>query len=69
MEAETGVLIFEFQRKQIEKIVDHVADINLTYSDIMREYLIREGLSPDNYQKPDHPCMKLLTHYMPKIKI
>lgn len=49
------------------KIVDHVADINLTYSDIAREYLLREGLLADRIIKTGSPMLEVLTHYMPKI--
>ena len=49
------------------KIVDHVADINLTYSDIAREYLLREGLSADRIIKTGSPMFEVISHYMPKI--
>jgi len=49
------------------KIVDHVADINLTYSDIAREYLLREGLPPDRVIKTGSPMFEVLNHYAPKI--
>jgi UDP-N-acetylglucosamine 2-epimerase len=49
------------------KIVDHIADINLTYSDIAREYLLREGLSPDRIIKTGSPMMEVLNFYKPKI--
>lgn len=42
------------------KIVDHTADINLTYSDIAREYLLREGLSPDRVIKTGSPMFEVL---------
>jgi len=42
------------------KIVDHIADINLTYSDIAREYLIREGLPPDRIIKTGSPMFEVL---------
>lgn len=50
------------------KIVDHISDINLTYSDIAREYLLREGLSPDRIIKTGSPMMEVLDYYMPKIQ-
>lgn len=50
------------------KIVDHVSDINLTYSDIAREYLLREGLPPDRIIKTGSPMYEVLHHYMPKIE-
>ena len=49
------------------KIVDHTADINLTYSDIAREYLLREGLPADRIIKNDSPVFEVLTHYRTKI--
>ncbi|MCC2673776.1 MAG: UDP-N-acetylglucosamine 2-epimerase [Ramlibacter sp.] len=45
------------------RIVDHTADINLTYSDIAREYLLREGLPPDRVIKTGSPMFEVLTHY------
>jgi UDP-N-acetylglucosamine 2-epimerase (non-hydrolysing) len=50
------------------KIVDHVSDINLTYSDIAREYLLREGLPPDRVIKTGSPMHEVLHYYMPGIK-
>lgn len=50
------------------KIVDHIADINLTYSSIAREYLLREGLAPDQVIKTGSPMMEVLTYYRPKIE-
>jgi|TARA_E500000318_G_scaffold110971_1_gene127930 UDP-N-acetylglucosamine 2-epimerase (non-hydrolysing) len=50
------------------KIVDHVADINLTYSDIAREYLLREGLSPDRVIKTGSPMFEVLHQFKGKIE-
>jgi len=50
------------------KIVDHIADINLTYSDIAREYLLREGLSADRIIKTGSPMFEVLSHYLERIK-
>lgn len=50
------------------KIVDHISDINLTYSDIAREYLLREGLSADRIIKTGSPMFEVLNHYLPKIE-
>ena len=50
------------------KIVDHIADINLTYSDISREYLIREGISPDQIIKTGSPMFEILNHYSEQIE-
>jgi UDP-N-acetylglucosamine 2-epimerase (non-hydrolysing) len=49
------------------RIVDHTADVNLTYSDIAREYLLREGLPPDLVIKTGSPMFEVLTHYRPQI--
>jgi UDP-N-acetylglucosamine 2-epimerase len=49
------------------KIVDHISDINLTYSDIAREYLLREGLSADRIIKTGSPMFEVLNHYLPSI--
>ncbi|SFH99449.1 UDP-N-acetylglucosamine 2-epimerase (non-hydrolysing) [Collimonas sp. OK307] len=45
------------------KIVDHTADVNLTYSAIAREYLLREGLPPDRIIKTGSPMFEVLNHY------
>jgi UDP-N-acetyl-L-fucosamine synthase len=45
------------------RIVDHTADINLTYSDIAREYLLREGIAPETVIKTGSPMYEVLTHY------
>ena len=50
------------------RIVDHTADINLTYSSIAREYLLREGLPPDQVIKTGSPMHEVLHHYLPQIK-
>jgi UDP-N-acetylglucosamine 2-epimerase len=49
------------------KIVDHTADINLTYSSIAREYLLREGLPPDMIIKTGSPMFEVLNYYRGKI--
>lgn len=49
------------------KIVDHISDINLTYSDIAREYLLREGLPADRIIKTGSPMFEVLNHYLPQI--
>lgn len=49
------------------KIVDHISDINLTYSDIAREYLLREGLAADRIIKTGSPMFEVLNHYLPAI--
>jgi UDP-N-acetylglucosamine 2-epimerase (non-hydrolysing) len=50
------------------KIVDHLADINMPYSSIAREYLLREGVPPDRVIKTGSPMFEVLSHYRPKIE-
>jgi UDP-N-acetylglucosamine 2-epimerase len=50
------------------RIVDHTADINLTYSSIARDYLLREGLPPDQVIKTGSPMFEVLHHYLPYIQ-
>jgi UDP-N-acetylglucosamine 2-epimerase (non-hydrolysing) len=50
------------------KIVDHISDVNMPYSDISREYLLREGLPPDRVIKTGSPMYEVLHHYMDRIK-
>ncbi|MAI33834.1 MAG: UDP-N-acetylglucosamine 2-epimerase (non-hydrolyzing) [Rhodopirellula sp.] len=50
------------------RIVDHTADINLTYSSIAREYLLREGLAPDQIIKTGSPMFEVLNHYRQRIE-
>ena len=50
------------------KIVDHIADVNLTYSDIAREYLLREGLPADRIIKTGSPMFEVLNYYKSSIE-
>lgn len=50
------------------RIVDHVSDINLTYSSIAREYLLKEGLSPERVIKTGSPMMEVLNFYKENIE-
>lgn len=50
------------------RIVDHTADINLTYSTIARDYLLREGLPPDMVIKTGSPMFEVLSHYRSAIE-
>ncbi|MCW7472060.1 non-hydrolyzing UDP-N-acetylglucosamine 2-epimerase [Leptospira levettii] len=50
------------------RIVDHTSDINLTYSSIAREYLLREGLPPDQIIKTGSPMYEVLNHYKNRIQ-
>ena len=49
------------------KIVDHIADINLPYSSIAREYLLKEGISADRIIKTGSPMNEVLKFYLDKI--
>ena len=49
------------------RIVDHISDINMTYSDIAREYLLREGLPADRIIKTGSPMFEVLNANMPQI--
>ena len=49
------------------RIVDHIADINMPYSDISREYLLREGIMPDRIIKTGSPMFEVLNVYRQKI--
>ena len=49
------------------RIVDHISDINMPYSAISREYLLREGLPPDRVIKTGSPMFEVLHYYLPKI--
>jgi UDP-N-acetylglucosamine 2-epimerase (non-hydrolysing) len=50
------------------RIVDHISDINMPYSDIAREYLLREGLPPDQIIKTGSPMGEILSFYGEKIQ-
>ncbi|MGX9728053.1 MAG: non-hydrolyzing UDP-N-acetylglucosamine 2-epimerase [Candidatus Electronema sp. VV] len=50
------------------RIIDHTADINLTYSSIAREYLLREGLPPDMVIKTGSPMFEVLNYYRTEIE-
>jgi UDP-N-acetyl-L-fucosamine synthase len=50
------------------RIIDHIADINLPYTSIAREYLLREGIAPDRVIKTGSPMHEVLHHYLPVIQ-
>ena len=50
------------------RIVDHIADVNLTYSDIAREYLLREGFPADRVIKTGSPMFEVLAHHRAAIE-
>jgi UDP-N-acetylglucosamine 2-epimerase (non-hydrolysing) len=51
------------------RIIDHTSDINLTYSTIARDYLLREGIPPDQVIKTGSPMYEVLNYYLPKIQV
>lgn len=63
MEAGNRCFDFRVPEEINRRIVDHIADINLTYSDIARDYLLREGLPPDQIIKTGSPMREVLEHY------
>lgn len=50
------------------KIIDHISDINMPYSTIARDYLLREGIPPDRIIKTGSPMYEVLHYFMPKIE-
>lgn len=67
MEAGNRCFDFRVPEETNRRIVDHIADVNLTYSTIAREYLLREGLPPDLVIKTGSPMFEVLTHYRSRI--
>ena len=63
MEAGNRCFDFRVPEEINRRIVDHIADINLTYSRIAREYLLREGLPPDQVICTGSPMREVLEHY------
>jgi len=49
------------------KIVDHISDINMTYTEHARRYLMAEGIKPETVIKTGSPMKEMLTYYMPQI--
>ena len=68
MEAGNRCFDFRVPEEINRRIVDHVADINLTYSSIAKEYLIREGLPPDQVINVGSPMFEVLNYYKPRIQ-
>ena len=68
MEAGNRCFDFRVPEEINRRIVDHTSDINLTYSEIAREYLLREGLPPDQVIKTGSPMREVIEHYMPGIE-
>jgi len=67
MEAGNRCFDFRVPEEINRRIVDHLADINLTYSQIAREYLLREGLPPDQIICTGSPMREVIDHYRPGI--
>ena len=68
MEAGNRCFDFRVPEEINRRIVDHIADINLTYSDIAHDYLLREGLPPDQVIKTGSPMREVIEHYRPGIE-
>jgi len=68
MEAGNRCFDFRVPEEINRRIVDHTADINLTYSEIARDYLLREGLPPDQIIKTGSPMREVIEHYRPGIE-
>ena len=68
MEAGNRCFDFRVPEEINRRIVDHTADINLTYSSIARDYLLSEGLPPDRVIKTGSPMFEVLHHYMAGIE-
>lgn len=67
MEAGNRCFDFRVPEEINRRIVDHTSDINLTYSEIARDYLLREGLPPDQVIKTGSPMREVIEHYRPGI--
>lgn len=68
MEAGNRCFDFRVPEEINRRIVDHTADIHLPYSNIARDYLLREGLPPDQVIKTGSPMREVIEHYMPGIE-
>ena len=67
MEAGNRCFDFRVPEELNRRIVDNTADINLTYSDIAREYLLKEGFPPDQVIKTGSPMKEVIDYYLPEI--
>jgi UDP-N-acetylglucosamine 2-epimerase (non-hydrolysing) len=67
MEAGNRCFDFRVPEEINRRIVDHISDINLTYSEIAREYLLREGLPPDQVIKTGSPMREVIEYHLPSI--
>ena len=68
MEAGNRCFDFRVPEEINRRIIDHVADINLAYSDIAREHLLREGLPPDQVIKTGSPMREVIEHHRQQIE-
>jgi UDP-N-acetylglucosamine 2-epimerase len=68
MEAGNRCFDFRVPEEINRRIVDHIADINLTYSEIAREYLLREGFPAEQVIKTGSPMREVIEHYRPGIE-
>ncbi len=68
MEAGNRCFDFRVPEEINRRIVDHTSDINLTYSEIAREYLLREGLPPDQVIRIGSPMREVIQHHLPSIE-
>lgn len=68
MEAGNRCFDFRVPEEINRRVVDHLSDINMPYSTIAREYLLREGLPPDRVIKTGSPMFEVLHHYLPGIR-
>lgn len=68
MEAGNRCFDFRVPEEINRRIVDHIADINLTYSEIARQYLLREGLPPDQVICTGSPMREVLAHHQSEIE-
>lgn len=69
MEAGNRCFDFRVPEETNRRIVDHTADINLTYSTIAREHLLHEGLPADQVIKTGSPMYEVLNYYLPQIEV
>ena len=67
MEAGNRCFDYRVPEESNRRIVDHIADINLTYSDIAREYLLKEGIFPDRIIKTGSPMFEVINFYEKQI--
>lgn len=67
MEAGNRCFDFRVPEEINRRIVDHTADIHLTYSEIARDYLLREGIAPDQVICTGSPMREVIEYYRPKI--